>query len=496
VEFCNTYDIIIKPSDKNAGLCVMRRSDYDNEIISQLSDENVYHPSTSLQYNLTMDTFISTVKYYSDFMPSELQIKKLYPIDYKPATFYVLSKVHKEFQTFPKGRPISSTKGTVNKCINMALDMFLQPLVTFIPEVIIDSTHLLILLKHLKLDPLKKYALVTVDIKSLYLELLVSDCKKFCCETFENFKHLIQLPFPISTKDIFKLMHLSLDFSYLKFKGEYFYQSRGIQMGNSSSVSIANITVGLAIKDIWKEEIVFKARFLDDILCVVDVTQITDLNTRITNTFKHKYLEFTHESDYNSINFLDLKISLHENNSITTALYKKPVSKHEYLHYKSNHPNHLLKSLPYSCALRIIRTCSNEETRSSELELMFDKFLNRNYPQQILDLCKTKLENINRESLLIPKTRLLIGHLRVNNPDILSYYNVSPPICNNLLPSNKLYIVMPFYKNVVNLKVITLETFRSAILACQNEDLKRIAFELCMQVVFKIPNPLLHSLPP
>ena len=53
------------------------------------------------------------------------------------------------------------------------------------------------------------------------------------------------------------------------------------------------------------------------------------------------------------VNFLDLNVSL-RNGAISTDLYVKPTDGHQYLYYKSSHPEHIKNSILYSQALRLI----------------------------------------------------------------------------------------------------------------------------------------------
>ena len=61
------------------------------------------------------------------------------------------------------------------------------------------------------------------------------------------------------------------------------------------------------------------------------------------------------------LNFLDVKIILHESNSVETDNYYKPINTHEYLPYDSAHPDHTKNNIPYNPAKRIIVFVSNPE---------------------------------------------------------------------------------------------------------------------------------------
>ena len=58
-------------------------------------------------------------------------------------------------------------------------------------------------------------------------------------------------------------------------------------------------------------------------------------------------ISFTYEISKEMVNFLDLNVSI-KNGAISTDLYIKPTDGHQYLHYKSSHPELIKNSIPYS----------------------------------------------------------------------------------------------------------------------------------------------------
>ena len=70
----------------------------------------------------------------------------------------------------------------------------------------------------------------------------------------------------------------------------------------------------------------------------------------------HPNTNFTHESNRECINFLDLIVSLLDN-KVSNDLYIKPTGRHQYLHYSSSHPDHTKESIVYSQTLRLNMIC-------------------------------------------------------------------------------------------------------------------------------------------
>jgi len=483
--FCIQNNLKIQAADKNAGICVLDKTLYDKEVFNQLNDESTYFPSTDTHYTRSIDVFIDKVKCWEKTIDIDGKISYFIPVHCKPAKFYILPKIHKAFIDFPKGRPISSTMKTYNRPISKLLDKFLQPIMLFVPDLLLDTTHLLLLLNNVKLDPNIKYTLVTVDIVALYTNLPTKVCKEHCCKNYSQFKNLVTIPFNMETSQLKTLLDLSLDFNYVQYEEHYYTQFKGIQMGGASSCSIANITVYEEIKNMFENanEIIFHKRFLDDILMIVNSTDIDNMDCWLEQKFKHKFLSFTYTHNNNAIDFLDVHITLNEKNELGTSLYKKPMNKQQYLHYMSNHPNHLKNSLPFSQGLRIIRTCSVEAEREAELCIMIQNFKKRCYPNTILDLTMQKLNCIQRETLLVPRKILLTNVLRIHNPEILSLYNINENIV--LSPHiGKSFVIMPFYRSIHSLKNIVHDTIVNEYNKCKNDDLRSIANNIILQIAY------------
>jgi len=485
--FIRSNKVVIKQSDKNAGICVMFKADYDNEVIRQLNDSNTYRPSTYTEFDLSMHDFEDRVRHLNRWILKSLKLKSIVPANRKPAKFYILPKVHKKFENFPPGRPISSTISCINKGVAMLLDKVLQPLSLFIPNLIIDTPHLLLLLNNLKLKSNRKYMLVTADINAMYLELPINVCKNHCMTFFNRYKQIAEFPFQISSQELKTLLDLSLDYSFTEYNREIYFQHKGIQMGNSASVSVANITAAMELENLVSNLIEFIGRFIDDIFLVIDITDLeTDIESWLNSFFDHSFLKFSYEFSTSNVNFLDLNIALNENNEIVTSLFRKPMSKHEFLHYSSNHPRHLLNSLPYSCGLRVIRSCTHVQDSERELKNLFHKFQLRGYPYKILKNAANTLNSKERTELLKPKSKILIKHLSIHNPSILEAYNICQ--FNNSISNNKVFIVIPFFNNIRGLGRITREMFVSELIKCRSKVFRKCILDMNICIAFSLSN--------
>ncbi|XP_035706899.1 uncharacterized protein LOC118435276 [Folsomia candida] len=324
----------------------------------------------------------------------------------------------------------------------------------------------------------------------MYTSLNLSKCKQFCTQAFKTYRAYLTLPFQCNDIQFNNLLNLCLDYNYVKFKNQHFIQIKGIQMGNSASISVANITAFYELNDIFKDkpEIEFNARFVDDGLLIINCSEIMDIDVWCRQTFCHQYLEFTLETNHDSINFLDVNLSFNDENKITTSLYSKPMAKNIFLHYQSNHPKSLKESLPYCQFLRAKKICSSSDDAERQINLIADKFINRGYPENVLKLCKEKVLIMDRNNLLIPKTDLVIRHLKRNQPQILATYKLN--MSCNPIRENNVYIVMPFYRNMYGFKKFILEYIRKQADQSTNVRYRNIVKNLNLVLSFKKVNSL------
>ena len=86
---------------------------------------------------------------------------------------------------------------------------------------------------------------------------------------------------------------------------------------------------------------------------------VQNLNDWQEKDKSHKNIEFTSEIGGKEINFLDTKLTIH-NNGIKTSVYAKDTNTHNYLLPESCHPNHIFKAISHAVAKRVSRICDNE----------------------------------------------------------------------------------------------------------------------------------------
>ena len=85
------------------------------------------------------------------------------------------------------------------------------------------------------------------------------------------------------------------------------------------------------------------------------------------------------------INFLSVRVILHDGRIIETELYYKPTNNHHYLEYESFHARHVRDNIPYNFFKKIIVFTSDSQKEKSALNDMRLWLMKCNYPQNVVD---------------------------------------------------------------------------------------------------------------
>ena len=119
-----------------------------------------------------------------------------------------------------------------------------------------------------------------------------------------------------------------------------------------------------------------------------------------------KFYEPQHNSEDNSCEFLDLKISI-QNGKISTDFYRKDTAKPRALLPSSAHPGHITSNIVYSMAFRLLRICSTEEKFELRLnELKNDFLIPRQYNSKVIDAQFNRIRNLPGDNFTERRTAL------------------------------------------------------------------------------------------
>ena len=224
-----------------------------------------------------------------------------------------------------------------------------------VASIIRDTTDFLCKLKGLGFIP-RTAILCTIDVVGLYLHIPHE-------EGLEVLRKV--LTSDVEQKladDLIKLVQLVLENNYFEFEGKLYRQKLGKAIGTKFAPGFPNIFM-----DDWEKNFLSSCRFcpwvwfrfLDDIFMkwLHSPLELESFFGKL-NSYPET-IKFTWEISKEKISHLDVMVSL-ENGKLSTDVYHKPTDAHQYLNFRSCHPPHVKKGIPYGQALRLKRICDSE----------------------------------------------------------------------------------------------------------------------------------------
>ena len=172
----------------------------------------------------------------------------------------------------------------------------------------------------------------------------------------------------------------------------------------------------------------FWGRFIDDVFSMFSghyeqaEWYFNKLNSLFPGEVHFKW-EFSREGGI----FLNVELFINrETKKFETKYYVKPSNKRLFLHFRSNHPEHTFRSIVYSQALQGIMINSREEWNIEYLRELREKFLQQDYPLNLINEEYTKALQISRMDLLFNDSRK--KKRKVISPLIITFNPGNPPI--------------------------------------------------------------------
>ncbi len=116
---------------------------------------------------------------------------------------------------------------------------------------------------------------------------------------------------------------------------------------------------------------------------------------------------------------------------------------------------------------------------------MFNKFLRRKYPLELIQETKTKLLQLERKMLIRPSSAFHYEHIQMHNAGIAGVKRQS----SQLTKETNVFIILPFYQ-IPNFKYTITKYIKDILSQCNSVKLKKLAFDLNVNTAFTIPNQI------
>lgn len=172
------------------------------------------------------------------------------------------------------------------------------------------------------------------------------------------------------------------------------------------------------------------ARYIDDIIFLWHGSEQDCLSFILSLNENPFNIVLTAHISNVQIEFLDLTLKLTDER-IVTSLHRKPTATNSLLQFKSFHPEHLKRGIPYGQYIRLRRNCTEFADYKKHADDLTSRFLARGYPRKLLIRAYQKALRMERSKLLEPRQRTNTQELR-----FVTTYNNQWSDIRNLLNRN------------------------------------------------------------
>jgi hypothetical protein len=382
-------NLVIKPADKNLGLCILSKEKYIEMCEKILSDTSTYE---MLPHKI--DFRVISVRSFSELKKILHDHQLLFQFNSKnsftylarsllqlecsphlqPAKFYILPKVHKPIIG---ARPIVSAINTITYHTSRFLHNLLFPYVKKLPTICFSSQSILPSLnKHYSLT--NDSAILCADITSLYPSIK----HEFGISAVQE----VLIDFGASTSTvtlITKLLHWVLTNNFLAFDNKVYRQIDGTAMGTPVAVCYANIVLYYMERNLVDGFKIYQ-RYIDDIFAICNSSEVAQCFVKQFNKL-NKNIQLESVTINRTGIFLDLEISLLENNELHYKLYQKPMNKYQYIPLLSAHPKHMIENFIRNELKRYRHYCKEDDDFRNIVKLFFSRLIDRGYTKSFLN---------------------------------------------------------------------------------------------------------------
>lgn len=410
-------DLLLIEADKNMGLCIIKRSEYERRIMNEItilgdSFEVIETNDTQLKQiindsiklkeginKLIRDTININPK-DSDGKRTRTELTKYLKSsnDDELPTIRGMPKLHKQGERM---RIILPFNNNIFTSIHGFIATILQPLSLRLKTSLISSLELVNELENKELS--KNDWLITADLDSMYNRIDIKLAAELITDYMNEFgkEYITFGDSKWSNENIWtKIIQQAFKMCYFKFKNKIIRQANGVAMGSPAGPIIAIIYINRIIKKnidkIDKFKIIKEIRmYIDDGFLIIDGTTKKDDIIPILNElieYKSSPLKWDtksitinriHELETESVTFLDTNIKskpMDDNISkLTFSVYCKPMGTYQYVHKRSAHQYSVKKAIAYGEAIRRVRLCTLESDYNQTLNDLREKLLRRGY---------------------------------------------------------------------------------------------------------------------
>ena len=405
-ELISNENIVIAQADKGLGPCAVTLEQYIRDGLKHLGDKRNYdilneEAARSLLYNISEEI----TRWLNEFEPQRegekirragaggvnendanyIRVKLAESWASDPfAYFYLTYKVHKDPL---KTRPVVSTCGCISYALGQWVDMMLQPMAQAQRSYFKDSFALKKLLN--TYTPPANSSIFSFDAVSMYSNINSDACLIVMTEYLR--KETTKKKFKYHPDALIEAIGIILRSNVMKFGDIFVKQTSGVAMGICPAPPLATLFFAFhedVVFDKWKHCISFNRRFIDDGLAVWLHQSTIEEDEKCWQAFQddindYHGLKWTFTKREKSVDFMDMKISI-QNNEIVTDLFEKKMALYLYIPPHSAHPPGVLTGLIMGQVFRIFNLCSNVKDMQRHILNFHDRLCRRGYSHKDL----------------------------------------------------------------------------------------------------------------
>ena len=398
-ELTKRPDLIVLPTDKNLGPCVIERKIYIEQVLKEhlLQQKNYERLSpeiAKIELQKQRTAFLSVYTKYKHTLPTKAEatyFSRAMTEEYLNATrvpqFYGTFKVHKPDK---KMRPVISCVNSIPEIFSKWIDHHLKTLVesNLLPTYMKDSRQLQqSLLKAFPNGLPPNARLFSVDAVSMYSNIDTAHGLQVIAKWFRLYKADLPQNFPSAMLNA--ALELVMSDNILQFGDTFWRQLCGTAMGTSTAVNYANLYVGLLevtrLLRKFKNQLLFYRRFIDDGVGIwlCDDPLIWASFLECLNTWGS--LKWTSDGLTDEIIFMDLRIKIDPfSNQLVYETYQKSMNLYLYIPPNSAHQHGVLRSLIFGRIQAYWHQNTEEYNFVKMAALLAQRLIARGHSRQIL----------------------------------------------------------------------------------------------------------------
>jgi len=428
-------ELMVVQCDKNLGPAIIERDEYIRFAFKDhLNDTRTYqriHPnqvqSRRDHLHKLLDKWIKKYKAVLSKRERAFLLAKKKANTEPFAHLYLTMKVHKTPLTT---RPIVSCSGSLLEGLGIWVDDKLKQAAVTMRSYIKSSYDLKTELIQQDLPP--NCRLFTADAQSMYTNIPT----EFALATIGTWLRANHNRFPNLPLDatIAGLKFIMRHNCFI-FGDTYWKQLKGTAMGTPPAPNYATLYYGILEEELLENprftaNLRLYGRYIDDVFGIWHITD-PSTNDRTWRAFKKQMnnrqfgLKWDHTPLSETVNFLDITISIQSDNRINTTLYEKASNLHLYIPSHSAHPPGLIRGIVYGNIFRIHTLCSDEKDCLAKTRMFFHRLLARGYQRKdITPLFQSAIQRAKSYTGPKPKAaKDVMGFMLLH----LQYHPKNPP---------------------------------------------------------------------